>query len=76
MSVTGGKFLSKNLTSYAAGAPRSHHHGQVYIFNKRSSDKPMEIALIIDGDQFASSFGYEIISADLNNDGYVKFASV
>ncbi|KAK9719907.1 Integrin alpha [Popillia japonica] len=70
MSVTGGKFFNKTLKTYAAGAPRSHHHGQIFFFNKLSSDKPMNIVLIIDGEQFGSSFGYEILSADLNNDGY------
>lgn len=71
MSVTGGKYLSKNVISYAAGAPRSHHHGQIFIFNKAGGDKPMNIELIIDGAQFASNFGYEILSTDINNDGYL-----
>lgn len=70
MSVTGGKFFNKTLKTYAAGAPRSHHHGQIFFFNKLSSDKPMNIVLIVDGEQFGSSFGYEILSADLNNDGW------
>ncbi|KRT85352.1 hypothetical protein AMK59_1735 [Oryctes borbonicus] len=70
MSVTGGKFFNKTYNTYAAGAPRSNHHGQVFFFNKLTSDRPMNIVLIIDGEQFGSSFGYEILCADLNNDGY------
>ena len=69
MSVAAGKYLHKSRVSFAAGAPRSNHNGQVYMFNKLPSDMPMEIVFTITGEQFASSFGYEIVSTDLNNDG-------
>ncbi|XP_022916871.1 integrin alpha-PS1 isoform X2 [Onthophagus taurus] len=71
MSVTGGYFLSNKKKSYAAGAPRSQDHGQVYFFDKPlQRDKPMDISLIIDGDQFGSNFGYTILSTDLDNNGF------
>ncbi|KAG7208526.1 hypothetical protein KM043_014745 [Ampulex compressa] len=67
MSVTVGNFFGNGL-SYAAGAPRSNGTGQV-IFLTRHDNKPdMNVALILDGEQFASSFGYEVTSADVNGD--------
>lgn len=69
MSVTGGKFFSKQKVSYAAGAPRARDHGQVFIFEKRVNENEMNISLVIDGEQFASNYGYEIMAADINNDG-------
>ncbi|KAF5288330.1 hypothetical protein FQR65_LT12064 [Abscondita terminalis] len=70
MSVTAGKFFDTHNVSYAAGAPRSQDHGQVYIFNKHIGELEMEVKFAINGEQFASNFGYEIIAADFNNDGY------
>ena len=70
MSVVGAKFL-ENEMSYAAGAPRSNGTGQVIIFSKTkkgSKDAIMSTRLIINGEQFASSFGYEISTADVNGD--------
>lgn len=58
--------------SYAAGAPRSNGTGQVVLFVKNGKSNPMHVKLIIPGEQFASSFGYELASADLNGDGYVN----
>lgn len=69
MSVTGGSFFSEEM-SYAAGAPRANGTGQVVLFAKKKRSYPtMEVRLVIPGEQFASSFGYEISSADLNGDG-------
>ncbi|XP_043657980.1 integrin alpha-PS1 isoform X2 [Drosophila teissieri] len=65
MSVTGGRFFGH--MSYAAGAPRSEGHGQVVIFDK-STDNPMPVHSILDGEQFGSSFGYELTTADINGD--------
>ncbi|KAK4874709.1 hypothetical protein RN001_014069 [Aquatica leii] len=70
MSVTAGKFFDTHNVSYAAGAPRSQDHGQVYIFNKHLGELEMEVKFAINGEQFASNFGYEILAADFNNDGY------
>ncbi|XP_017030441.1 integrin alpha-PS1 isoform X1 [Drosophila kikkawai] len=65
MSVTGGRFFGH--MSYAAGAPRSEGHGQVVIFDK-SSENPIPVHMILDGEQFGSSFGYELATADVNGD--------
>ncbi|XP_069676356.1 integrin alpha-PS1 isoform X2 [Periplaneta americana] len=70
MSVTAGKFFG-NKIAYAAGAPRANGTGQVVIFTKkRPSENPMAVQLILNGEQFASSFGYELTSADVNGDGH------
>ncbi|XP_030567984.1 integrin alpha-PS1 [Drosophila novamexicana] len=66
MAVTGGRYFGERM-SYAAGAPRSNGHGQVVIFDKANTS-PIPVRLIIDGEQFASSFGYELTTADINGD--------
>uniref|UniRef100_A0A1B0F9S5 Uncharacterized protein n=1 Tax=Glossina morsitans morsitans TaxID=37546 RepID=A0A1B0F9S5_GLOMM len=66
MAVTGGRYFSDRM-SYAAGAPRSNGHGQVVIFNKANTN-PIPVEMIIEGEQFASSFGYELTTADVNGD--------
>lgn len=70
MSVAAGKFIKKNELYYAAGAPRGNHHGRVYIFNRISDNEEMNVTLIIEGEVISSNFGYELLSTDLNNDGY------
>lgn len=69
MAVTGGRYFSSNM-SYASGAPRSLDHGQVVIFSKqdRPGNVSMKVSLILDGEQFSSSFGYELTTADVNGD--------
>lgn len=72
MAVSGGRYYG-NYMSYAAGAPRSNDTGQAVIFSKSHSassniDVIMSVSQIINGEQFASSFGYEIITADINGD--------
>lgn len=69
MAVTGGRYYDNHF-SYAAGAPRSDGHGQVVIFSKTypTATNPMTVSQIIDGEQFASSFGYELATADVNGD--------
>lgn len=67
MSVTGGHFFGKHM-SYAAGAPRSTGTGQVIIFRKEGKNLNMKVEEYLQGEQFASSFGYEVITADLNGD--------
>ncbi|XP_017090583.2 integrin alpha-PS1 isoform X1 [Drosophila bipectinata] len=65
MSVTGGRFFGG--MSYVAGAPRSMGHGQVVIFNA-SNTNPIPKHMILDGEQFGSSFGYALATADVNGD--------
>ncbi|XP_018318940.1 integrin alpha-PS1-like, partial [Agrilus planipennis] len=70
MSVTAGRFFREHPLSYAGGAPRSKDYGQVYILNTLKNQLQMNISLVLDGEQIASSFGYEILAADVNNDGF------
>lgn len=68
MAVTGGRYFGSQM-SYAAGAHRSKDHGQVIIFSKGiPTSNPMSVAMILDGEQFGSSFGYELATADVNGD--------
>ncbi|XP_014485304.1 PREDICTED: integrin alpha-PS1 isoform X2 [Dinoponera quadriceps] len=67
MSVAVGNFFGKGL-AYAAGAPRSNGTGQVVLFTRYDYKPDMEVTLVLDGEQFASSYGYEITSADVNGD--------
>lgn len=67
MAVTGAKFFGSNM-SYAAGAPRSNGNGQVIIFTKQITKTEMSVSLVLEGEQFAASFGYELITADINGD--------
>ena len=70
MSVAVGDFFGNGLF-YAAGAPRSNGTGQVILFSKTYQQSKMDYVLAINGEQFASSFGYELASADINGDKYV-----
>nr|XP_033325030.1 integrin alpha-PS1 [Megalopta genalis] len=67
MSVAVGNFFNNGL-AYAAGAPRSNGTGQVVLLTRQDYKPDMNVALVLDGEQFASSFGYEITSADVNGD--------
>ncbi|KAB7494231.1 Integrin alpha-PS1 [Armadillidium nasatum] len=67
-SVTAGRF-SGNKLSYVAGAPRSEGTGQVIFFSRKRSGEPkMNYDLILNGETFASSFGFEVLAMDLNGD--------
>ncbi|XP_050679811.1 integrin alpha-PS1 isoform X1 [Leptidea sinapis] len=75
MSVSGANFFGKEA-SFASGAPRAHGTGQVVIFSKRVIDDwtrtdvdILNYTLLLSGEQFGSSFGYEVCSADVNGDG-------
>lgn len=69
MSVTAGNYFG-NKVSYAAGAPRSRGSGQVVLFTKvKKAESQLRVQLILSGEQFASSYGYELATADLNGDG-------
>ncbi|KAJ3645381.1 hypothetical protein Zmor_023047 [Zophobas morio] len=70
MSVTGGHFFDRTIITYVSGAPRSNLTGQVFFFNKTASVEELTITLNISGTQFGSSFGYEILAVDINQDGY------
>lgn len=67
MSVTGGKYFGDNNFIYVGGAPRSENHGQVIFFEKKRQN-PMSLIQRLDGEQIASGFGYEMVTADVNGD--------
>lgn len=68
MSVTAAKFNGDKYI-YVGGAPRSENHGQVLLFEKSSSPvQVMEVLKTLDGEQFASGFGYQVAIADVNGD--------
>lgn len=69
MSVSVGKYFGSGL-AYAAGAPRSNGTGQVILLTRSDLKPDMDVVLILNGEQFASSYGYEIASADVNGDKY------
>lgn len=75
MSVAAASFFDR-APSYATGAPRSRGTGDVVIFSKRvivDWNDPevniLNVTLILNGEQFGSSFGYEVAVADVNGDG-------
>ncbi|XP_041979376.1 integrin alpha-PS1 isoform X2 [Aricia agestis] len=74
MSVSGASFFGSH-PSYAAGAPRARGTGQVVLFSKNVIKDwgdyvdLLNFTLILSGEQFGSSFGYEVASADVNGDG-------
>ncbi|CAG9863620.1 unnamed protein product [Phyllotreta striolata] len=70
MSVGGGHFFDKKQYTYVAGAPRSKMVGQVYFFKKYKTNEELNTSLILTGEQFAGSFGYELLATDVNSDGY------
>lgn len=71
MSVTAGQYFGPRM-AYAAGAPRADGTGQVVLFTKlKPTVTIMNVLLILKGEQFASSFGYEVATADVNGDKLV-----
>lgn len=72
--MTGGHFFATDHMAYAAGAPRSNGHGEVLFFAKKThfnsfdGFRIMKMILKLDGEQFASNFGYEMATADVNGD--------
>lgn len=55
--------------SYVGGAPRSQETGQVVFFTREKiGNSLLRVDLILDGEMFASSFGYEVLALDINGD--------
>lgn len=65
MSVTGGRYGGTSMC-YVAGIPRTKLGGQVSIFAWKHNR--LRIPQEFFGEQLGSSFGYEIITADVNGD--------
>ncbi|KAG8184072.1 hypothetical protein JTE90_013706 [Oedothorax gibbosus] len=70
MSVTSGKFFG-NETSFVGGAPRGNGTGQVVFFKKNKMEALFLVELVLNGEQFASSYGYSLASLDINSDGFL-----
>ncbi|GAB6030530.1 hypothetical protein CHUAL_007394 [Chamberlinius hualienensis] len=67
MAVTSGQFDDK-IFSFIAGAPRSNGSGQVIFFEKKVAQPTLNVQFKLTGDTFASSFGYELATIDINGD--------
>lgn len=68
MAVTSGKFFG-NETSFVGGAPRGNGTGQVVFFQKNKLETTFLVQLVLNGEQFASSYGFSLTSIDINSDG-------
>lgn len=70
MSIVSGKFFNDKMY-YASGAPRSKDVGQVLIMTKPmgKGESNFKVEQILDGEQMASSFGYNLAKIDFNGDG-------
>lgn len=73
MSVASGDFFDNmdNKTTFAAGAPRSNGTGQVIFYKKNQKTNLFGVEGVLQGEQFASSFGYSMTTLDCDGDGYV-----
>ena len=73
MSVKVGMILEGKKT-YVAGAPRSSDTGQVLMFQLGSNGiLKLDKQHYLSGEQFGSSFGFDIAIADFNSDGCVMY---
>jgi len=72
MSVKIGRLLNGQKT-YVVGAPRSKESGQVLLMQADNSG--LVVRQYLSGEQFGSSFGYDIAIVDVNNDKYVLVVS-
>ena len=67
--MTAGRFFGKH-PSYVGGAPRANGTGQVIFFSReRRGESLLRVDLVLNGEMFASSFGFEVLAIDINNDG-------
>lgn len=64
------KLLSRDEYTVVTGSPRDGSKGSV-VFGAKT-DKNIEMALIIPGEQVGSYFGNSLTVTDLNNDEYVN----
>ncbi|XP_064116028.1 LOW QUALITY PROTEIN: integrin alpha-PS1-like [Macrobrachium nipponense] len=67
-SVTAGRFFG-NYMSYVGGAPRANETGQVVFFSREKiGESLLRVDLILKGEIFASSYGFEVLGVDINGD--------
>lgn len=70
MSVSSGDFLEDKKLTYAGGAPRSNGTGQVIFYSKDLGKNLFDHRGTLQGEQFASSFGYSMTTLDCDGDGH------
>uniref|UniRef100_A0A6Q2ZQG4 Integrin alpha-2 domain-containing protein n=1 Tax=Esox lucius TaxID=8010 RepID=A0A6Q2ZQG4_ESOLU len=61
--------MSRSELTFVAGAPRANHTGAVVLLRKDNVYRLVPQHLLW-GEELASSFGYSVATADLNNDGW------
>ncbi|KAK8740447.1 hypothetical protein OTU49_002915 [Cherax quadricarinatus] len=67
-SVTAGRFFG-NYMSYVGGAPRANGTGEVVFFTREKIGVSLlRVDLILNGEMFASSYGFEVLALDINGD--------
>ncbi|XP_027444156.1 integrin alpha-6 isoform X3 [Zalophus californianus] len=70
-SLDSGKgIVSKDEITFVSGAPRANHSGAVVLLKRDTKSAHLLPEYIFDGEGLASSFGYDVAVADLNNDGW------
>ncbi|XP_073738479.1 integrin alpha-6 isoform X3 [Callorhinus ursinus] len=70
-SLDSGKgIVSKDELTFVSGAPRANHSGAVVLLKRDTKSAHLLPEYIFDGEGLASSFGYDVAVADLNNDGW------
>ncbi|CAG7719952.1 unnamed protein product [Allacma fusca] len=74
MSVTGGKFFGDKI-SFVSGAPKAANFSGQVIFFSKGLNEILEVSATLtgpvradNGEGFASSYGYELATLDLNGD--------
>ncbi|KAF7216216.1 integrin alpha-11-like [Nothobranchius furzeri] len=71
-----GSVISSNGSQlYVSGAPRFNHTGKVIIFTIKETGNLIIMQSLL-GDQIGSYFGSEVLSLDLDIDGYTDFLMV
>ncbi|XP_073519863.1 integrin alpha-7 isoform X3 [Phyllobates terribilis] len=66
---SGWGVTGRNKLSFVSGAPRANHTGAVVIL-RREGGSQLVPELTLWGETLASSFGYSVVMADLNNDSW------
>ncbi|KAM9343502.1 integrin alpha-6 isoform 2-T3 [Pholidichthys leucotaenia] len=68
---TGHHITSSPGLTVVAGAPRANHSGAVVLLKKGTNSlRELVVEHMLHGPGLASSFGYDVAVADLNNDGW------
>ncbi|KAI1884846.1 hypothetical protein AGOR_G00214040 [Albula goreensis] len=75
-SLDSGKSITKQgQLTVVAGAPRANHSGAVVLLKKEPElSRMLSPEFILEGEELASSFGYDVAVVDLNGDGWQDIA--